>query len=142
MKIYKLPIDWGSIMRKAIILIEVITIILLLIAATPKAETQEQKYFIMEATGYYPGEECCYPFTDGLTATGAKAGRGCIAIDPKAGILKMGQVVYIEGYGYGTCNDVGGAIKGWKIDLCFNTLQEAKEWGVKLAKVYIIEGSK
>ncbi|GAG64729.1 unnamed protein product, partial [marine sediment metagenome] len=32
------------------------------------------------------------------------------------------------------------AIKKWRIDLCFDTLQEAKEWGVKLVKVYVLEG--
>lgn len=124
-------------MKKLIILIELIIIILLLIAL-PKAET-EPKYFLMTATGYYPGPECTYPFNDGFTATGAKAGRGCIAIDPKAGILKMGQKVYVEGYGIGICNDVGSAIKGWKIDLCFDTYEEAKEWGIKLVKVFILE---
>jgi len=96
------------------------------------------KYFKLTATAYYPGPECTHPYTDGLTATGAIAGKGCIAIDPK-GPLKMGQKVYVEGYGYGVCNDVGSAIKGWKIDLCFDTLQEAKEWGVKLVKVYVIK---
>jgi len=96
------------------------------------------KHFKLTATAYYPGPECTYPFDDWKTATGADAGYGCIAIDPK-GPLKMGQKVYIEGYGYGVCNDVGSAIKGWKIDVCFDTLQEAKEWGVQLVKVYVLE---
>jgi len=96
------------------------------------------KHFALTATAYYPGPECTYPFDDGLTATGDIAGKGSIAIDPK-GPLNMGQRVYVEGYGEGVCNDVGSAIKGWKIDLCFDTLQEAKEWGVKLVKVYVLE---
>jgi len=123
--------------KKLIILIQVIAILLLLYVSMPKAE---QKYFLLTATAYYPGAECCYPFNDGLTALGHKAGHGSVAIDPKNGPLKMGQNVYIEGYGSGVCNDVGSAIKGWKIDLCFDTLEEAQEWGVKLVKVYIIEG--
>jgi len=122
-------------MKKIIIIIQIIAIILLLISA-PKAE---QKYYLMTATGYYPGPECTHPFTDGLTAIGDIAGRGCIAIDDKKGPLKMGQKVFVEGYGYGKCNDRGSAIKNWKIDLCFNTLQEAKEYGVKLVKVYLVE---
>ena len=129
-------------MKKLIILTEIIIIILLLIASGPKVESREQKYFIMEATGYYPGEECCWPFADGITAMGDDAGRGSIAIDDKNGPLKMGQMVYIEGYGIGKCNDRGGAIKRWKIDLCFDTLEEAQEWGRKLVKVYLIEGGK
>lgn len=129
-------------MKKLIIFIQVVTLIILLVLMiNGEAETiRTEKYFTMVATGYYPGIECCYPFHDGFTATGEKAGKGSIAIDPNAGILKMGQKVFIEGYGYGICNDTGGAIKGWKIDVCFDTLQEAKDWGKKLVKVYIING--
>ena len=122
-------------MKKIIILIQII-IIIILFCLSPKAE---QKYYLMTATAYYPGSECTHPFDDGLTAIGDIAGKGCIAIDDRFGPLKMGQRVFIEGYGYGKCNDRGSAIKKWKIDLCFDTLKEAKEWGVKLVKVYILE---
>ena len=98
-------------MKKLIILTEIIIIISLLIASGPKAETQEQKFYLMTATAYYPGPESCAPFDDGFTAIGDIAGKGCIAIDDKNGPLKMGQMVYIEGYGIGKCNDRGGAIK-------------------------------
>ena len=97
------------------------------------------KYYILTATAYYPGAECCYPWNNGKTYTGDIAGKGCIAIDPKNGPLKMGQHIYVEGYGYGICNDIGSAIKGWKIDVCFNTYEEAVEWGVKLVKVYVLK---
>ena len=97
------------------------------------------KCFELTATAYYPGPKSCYPFDDGFTATGDIAGKGSIAIDPKNGPLKMGQHVYIEGYGHGVCNDVGSAIKGWKIDVCFDTYEEAVEWGVKLVKVCVLK---
>ena len=129
-------------MKKRIILIEALIIILLLIASGPRAKAQDQKYFLMTATAYYPGPECTHPFTDGFTAIGDIAGKGCIAIDDRNGPLKMGQMVYIEGYGIGKCNDRGLAIKNWKIDLCFDTIEEAREWGRKLVKVYLIEGGK
>jgi len=128
-------------MKKRIILIEIMIIILLLIASGPVAETQ-QKYYLMTSTAYYPGPECTHPFTDGFTAIGDVAGRGSIAIDDEAGPLKMGQRVYIEGYGIGKCNDRGSAIKKWRIDLCFDTIEEARGWGIKLVKVYLIEGGK
>ena len=67
------------------------------------------------------------------------ARRGCVAIDDKAGPLKMGQRVWIEDYGFGKCNDRGSAIKNWKIDLCFETLEEAINWGCRLVRVYVIE---
>lgn len=122
-------------MKRLIIILQIIMVILLL---NINVEPNEEKYYLLTATGYYPGPECCYPHDNGLTAIGDIAGRGCIAIDDEAGPLKMGQMVYIKGYGIGKCNDRGGAIKGWKIDLCFDTLQEAQEWGVKLVKVIIL----
>ena len=147
MQIWETGTDWGKIIRRAIIIIQIITIIILLTAipakqatTKPKEKQEEPKYFIMEATAYYPGEECCWPYADGKTAYGHEAGKGSIAFDPDAGILKPGQKVYIPGYGHGICNDTGGAIKGWKIDLCFDTLQEAKEFGRQLVKVYLTEG--
>jgi len=126
-------------MKRIIILIEIIIITLLLYISLAKLEAKEPKYFILESTGYYPGPECCYPIDDGFTAIGDVAGRGSVAIDDKNGPLQMGQKIWIEGYGLGECNDRGSAIKGWKIDLCFETYEEAIEWGRKLVKVYMIE---
>lgn len=129
----------GNKIKKLTILIEIIIIILLLFVSWSKTEKQEYKYFDLKASAYYPGPECTYPHDDGFTATGAVAGKGCIAIDPENGPLKMGQKVFVEGYGPGVCNDVGGDIKGWEIDLCYNTLQEARDWGVRLVRVYVLE---
>ena len=126
-------------MKKLIILIEII-ILILSISIPKQGNGEEIKYFILEATGYYPGPECTYPFDDGFTAIGDVAGRGSVAIDDKNGPLRMGQRGGIEGDGLGKCNDRGSAIKGWKIDLCFETLEEAREWGRKLIKVYLLEG--
>lgn len=145
MTTWELEKDWGAIMRKLIMIIEVAIMILLLFLVFTEKRAEaikepEAKYFLMEASAYYPGPECCWPHANWKTATGADAGKGCIAIDPKNGPLRFGQKVYVEGYGYGICNDVGGAIKGWKIDLCYDTLKEAKEYGRKLVKVYLVEG--
>jgi len=115
-----------------------IILILLINFRVILVSSAEQEYFIMISTGYCPCEKCCYPHADGITFTGAEAGKGCIAIDPDARILRMGQKLYIDGYGYGIANDVGGAIKGWEVDLCFDTHQEALAWGVRKVKVYII----
>ena len=126
-------------MKKLIILIEVIIIIILLAASRPEAETKDQKYYILKTTGYCPCEICCDRWADGKTYTGDKAGRGSMAIDLNGGPLKLGQKVYVEDYGYGICNDTGGAINGWEADLCFNSHERAKEWGIQLKKIYVIE---
>ena len=63
----------------------------------------------------------------GCAGIGDIAGKGSIAIDDKNGPLRMGQMVFIEGYGIGKCNDRGSAIKKWRIYLCFDTIEEAQE---------------
>ena len=50
-----------------------------------------------------------------------KAGKGTIAADPKR--YRMGTTMHIKGYG--TVQDVGGAIKGAHIDLFFKSHKEA-----------------
>ena len=123
-------------MKKLTIL--VLTLMFLSISYAVIFCNPKYKYFDLTATAYYPGSECTYPFDDGFTAIGHTAGKGSIAIDPDNGPLEFEQEVYVEGYGYGVCNDVGSAIKGWRIDLCFDTYEEALEWGVKLVRVYVI----
>ena len=92
---------------------------------------------VMEATAYYPGLESCGKWADGYTYTGKKAGYGVVAVDPK--VIRLGTQLYIEGYGKAEAADIGGAIKGNKIDLCYETYQEAIRFGRKKIKVYILE---
>jgi len=119
--------------------VAVLIVMLLLIAYAVTFCVPKEKYFILKVTGYCPCKICCGEWANGLTYTGDKAGYGCVAIDPDAGILKLRQKVYVESYGYGVCNDIGSAIKGWEADVCFDTYEEAVEWGVQLVKVYVLE---
>ncbi|GAI85035.1 unnamed protein product [marine sediment metagenome] len=128
-----------NINRLIYLVLYIILISILYAIYTLPTPAKEPNYLILEVTGYYPGPECCWPDDDGFTAIGDVAGRGSVAIDDKNGPLRMGQRVWVEDYGPGKCNDRGSAIKGWKIDLCFETLEEAKEWGRKLIKVYVLE---
>ncbi len=63
----------------------------------------------------------------GVTASGTRAKKGTIAADRR--IYPFGTVMYIEGYGYGTVEDVGGGIRGQHIDLFFNSHRQALKWG-------------
>lgn len=74
----------------------------------------------------------------GRTATGQKATEGrTIAVDP--GVIPLGWWVYIEGIGYRRAEDTGGAVRGSKIDVFFNSYAEAISFGRKRGKqVYII----
>ena len=91
----------------------------------------------MTATAYYPGPESTGKWADGYTATGVKAGFGVAAVDPK--VIPLGSRLYVPGYGHALAADVGGAIKGKRIDLCFETYQEAIRYGRRKVKVYILD---
>ena len=45
----------------------------------------------------------------------------------------------MEGYGYATAEDTGGAIKGNRIDIFLNSNAECVNWGRRSVKVYILD---
>jgi uncharacterized protein YabE (DUF348 family) len=76
------------------------------------------------------------------TASGRKAirnpdGYSTIAVDPK--VIPYGTKLFIENYGFAIAADTGTSIKGNKIDVFFDTLKEARNWGLKSVKVYILK---
>jgi uncharacterized protein YabE (DUF348 family) len=77
-----------------------------------------------------------YSNPGGFTATGAPAGFGDIAVDPS--VIPLGTKLYIPGYGYGVADDTGGAIQGYRIDLCFDSVSQALSFGRQVVKVYIL----
>ncbi len=92
----------------------------------------------VEATAYYPGPISTGEWADGYTFTGLVAGKGVVAVDPD--VIPLGTRLYIPGYGEAIAADIGGAIKGHRIDLGFSTYEEAIEYGrQKGVKVYLLE---
>ncbi|WP_288221720.1 3D domain-containing protein [uncultured Clostridium sp.] len=88
--------------------------------------------FTMSATAYTGG---------GLTAMGIKPvrdpnGLSTVSVDPS--VIPLGSKVYVEGYGYAIASDTGGAIKGNKIDLYMNTLQDCYAFGRRTVTVNIV----
>lgn len=78
------------------------------------------------------------------TATGARARVGLIAVDPK--VIPLGSRLYITSadgkswvYGTAVAADTGGAIKGNRIDLFFDTHRECINFGRRKAIVYVLE---
>jgi len=96
-----------------------------------------KKALDVSATAYYPGPESTGRWADGYTYTGMKATYGVVAVDPK--VIPLKTRLYIDGYGYAIAADVGSAIKGLKIDLCYDTRAEAIKWGRRKTKVYILD---
>lgn len=73
---------------------------------------------------------------DGLTATGTYVTPYVtVAVDPR--VIPLGSDVYINGEWY-VAADVGGAIKGNRVDIAVTTHQEALELGVIYAEVFFI----
>lgn len=72
------------------------------------------------------------------TATGTRVTEGrTIAVDPS--VIPLGWWVYIEGVGFRRAEDTGGAIKGNKIDIYYDSVQQARNFGRKSGlKVYVI----
>ena len=86
-------------------------------------------------TAYCACAKCCGK-TDGITATGTKATQGrTIAVDPK--VIPYGTKVVINGNTY-IAEDCGGAIKGNRIDIYFDSHDEALQFGVQYADVHIV----
>jgi len=108
--------------------------------STKKEKNLLYPVFAVVATAYTPHERSCFPYADGFTSTNYKAGHKSIAIDPEYGIFRYGDVLYVEGYGIGLANDCGSAIKGNRIDVCFNLGDEqiALDWGKKTVRVWIL----
>ena len=101
--------------------------------SAPRFTGRYKKVFHMKSTAYAPMDGN----GDGRTALGGYAGKGHAAVDPN--VIPLGNVVYIEGYGYAICDDIGGAIHGMVIDVGVDNLQQAYEWGSKSrVNVYLV----
>lgn len=101
--------------------------------SAPRFTGNYKKVFHMEATAYTPNDGD----GRGRTAMGGYAGKGHAAVDPN--IIPLGSEVYIEGYGYAICDDIGGAIHGNIIDVGVDNYDQAYKWGLKpKVNVYLI----
>lgn len=88
-----------------------------------------KKEMVVEATAY--------THTGNPTATGIYPYEGVVAVDPR--VIPLGTKLFVEGYGFAQAQDTGGAIKGNRIDVFFDSYEKAMEWGRRQVKVYILE---
>lgn len=95
-----------------------------------------KKVIVMQATAYDPT-------AGSKTAMGTRARVGAVAVDPR--VIPLGSKLYIESmdgypsYGYAVAEDTGGAIKGNRIDLFYNTNAQANQFGRRNVKVYVLD---
>ncbi|WZL73443.1 G5 domain-containing protein [Clostridiaceae bacterium 35-E11] len=91
-----------------------------------------------ESTGKNPGDKYY-----GITRSGTKVRPGVVAVDPR--VIPLGTKLYVKAldgsgdYGFASAEDTGGAIKGNKIDLYFESPKDVKRYGKRKVQVYILE---
>lgn len=103
---------------------------------TVPPETYAHEVHTVEATAYDSSPESNSVKWAGITSLGWRTRFGIAAVDPR--VIPLRRLIYVEGYGFAWTGDVGGAIKGKKLDLCYNTTEEAFRWGRKKVKVYVL----
>ena len=77
------------------------------------------------------------PGNSNRTATGTLVRHGVIAVDPS--VIPLGTRVFIPGYGEAVAEDVGYAIKGYRIDVAFDSHAEALMFGRQDLEIFIME---
>ena len=99
----------------------------------PIFQGKYKKKMTMHTTAYTPYDGG----GQGHTALGNIAGKGHAAVDP--GIIPLGSIIFIEGYGYALADDIGAVIQGNIVDVGVETLEQAYQWGSKDVTVYVVE---
>ena len=97
----------------------------------------EREYIEVTATltAYCPCVKCCGK-SDGITASGTQATAGrTVAVDTR--LIPYGTEISIDGKTY-IAEDCGGKVKGYTIDVFFNSHEEALNFGrqTKTVKIY------
>lgn len=102
-------------------------------------ELEYSKVVTMNATAYCPCASCNGKWAGRPSALGLKVEKGVVAVDPS--FIPLGTKLYVEGYGYCIAGDTGGAIKGNRIDLCYDSHSQALSsgWGHTNVKVYVLK---
>lgn len=93
---------------------------------------------VVKATAYNNQDPGCGP----NTAIGTPCRVGAIAVDPT--VIPYGTRMYIVSndgkyiYGIAVAEDCGGSIKGNRIDLYFDTVEECNRFGIRNCTVYFL----
>lgn len=101
---------------------------------TSRHEFTRSKVMTLEATAYAAKGKKGHFW--GKTCTGIIAKFGVVAVDPH--VIPLGTLLYVEGYGFAKAADIGGAIKGKRIDLCMDSERECEAFGRRPVKVHIL----
>ncbi|MGG5462061.1 3D domain-containing protein [Clostridium sp. B9] len=96
-----------------------------------------KKKLTVKSTAYTHEKGSSQSYTaSGMHVVRNPNGYSTIAVDPN--VIPLGTKLYVDGYGYAIAADTGGAIKGNKIDLYFDTEEEVSNWGLRNLDIYIL----
>lgn len=112
-------------------------------ANTIITDLKDNEYSLVYLGNFKLTQYCCEEYEhicgtgNGITATGTKVTAGrTIAVDPR--VIPYGTKVYIEGFGWRTAEDCGGAVKGNHIDIAAPTHNEALSIGTRNGGVWML----
>jgi 3D (Asp-Asp-Asp) domain-containing protein len=97
------------------------------------------------ATGYTAGVESTGKYPDhpsyGITYSGVKVKRDLYStVAADTNVFPIGTILFIPEYGFGVVADIGGAIKGNRLDLYYETVNDVyNDWGKRQLDVYVIK---
>lgn len=94
------------------------------------------RVLVMSATAYDPSPATIGRGATHRTRTGRWATFGVVAVDPR--VIPLNTMVYVEGYGLALACDTGSAIKGNRIDLCYDSKRVADAFGRKKVVVHVL----
>ena len=101
------------------------------------ASSSKGTVMTVEATAYTAYCVGC----SGITFTGLdlrnNPDKKVIAVDPK--VIPLGSMVEVEGYGVFVAGDIGGAIKGNKIDIFMPVRSDALKFGRRMVQITVLE---
>lgn len=102
-------------------------------------EANAKQVLDITATAYAPGPHDNAQWGN-KTFSGTQVRPGVIAVDPR--VIPLGSRVLIKypdgSQEYAVAEDTGGAIKGHRIDVAKWTVNEARKFGIKPVKVYVL----
>lgn len=111
------------------------------LAAEKEAEeAQKGTYLGRFRISFYCSGSCCNGSNSGITALGTSITPWyTVAVDPS--VISLGSKIKIDGLSNSTfyCADIGGAIKGNRIDVAVNSHSEAMRLGIQYHDVYIVK---
>jgi len=108
------------------------------VSGTGGPAVRASRRLVLTATAYSPYEPPSGGWTNDYCYVGLPTREGMVAVDPN--VIPLGTQLFIQGYGYAIAADVGGGVKGNRIDLFVNLpVVEALRFGMRDLVVLVID---